>query len=157
MSPSPTPKRTQILPAAPESIPVLVELMRLYWEFEQIRGFDAGNVEQLLAAFLKQPELGRGWIAHDDQQVLGYMLCSRVFSFEHGGPTATIDEIYVIADARGRGVGKLLVATAERAMREQGCVHIEMEVAASNVRAQHFYSVLGFSTRAGYSMMHKAL
>ena len=147
----------QILPAEPESIPVLVELMRLYWEFEQIRGFDAHRAEQLLRSFLSQPDLGRGWIAHDDQQVLGYILCSRVFSFEYGGPTAAIDELYVIADARGRGVGTLLVGTAERAMREQGCVHIEMEVAAQNVRAQHFYSVLGFSSRAGYSMMHKAL
>lgn len=153
MSPSPT----HILPAKLDSIPVLVELMRLYWEFEQIRGFDGSRAEQLLRSFLNQPELGRGWIAHDDNQVLGYLLCSRVFSFEYGGPTATIDEIYVIADARGQGVGKLLIGTAERAMREQGCVHIEMEVAARNVRAQHFYSVLGFSTRAGYSMMHKAL
>jgi len=152
-----SPTSTHIVPAAPDSIPVLVELMRLYWEFEQIRGFDAGNAERLLTAFLKQPELGRGWIALDDRQVLGYLLCSRVFSFEHGGATAAIDEIYVIADARGRGVGKLLVGAAESAMREQGCVHIEMEVSARNVRAQHFYSLLGFSTRAGYSMMHKAL
>ena len=147
----------QILPAEPEFIPVLVELMRLYWEFEQIRGFDTEHAEQLLRAFLRQPDLGRGWIAHDEHQVLGYMLCSRVFSFEHGGPTAAIDELYVIAEARGRGVGSLLVRTAEQAMRAQGCVHTEMEVAARNVRAQHFYSVLGFSTRAGYSMMHKAL
>jgi ribosomal protein S18 acetylase RimI-like enzyme len=154
---SPASTHIQILPAVPDSIPVLVEMMRLYWEFEQIRGFDASNAERLLSAFLKQPELGRGWIALDDQQILGYLLCSRVFSFEHGGPTAAIDELYVIADARGGGVGKLLVGTAERAMRDAGCGHIEMEVATSNVRAQHFYSVLGFSSRAGYSMMHKAL
>jgi ribosomal protein S18 acetylase RimI-like enzyme len=152
-----SPTATQILSAEADSIPALVEMMRLYWEFEQIRGFDAHNAERLLTSFLKQPELGRGWIAFDDQQVLGYLLCSRVFSFEYGGPTATIDEIYVIADARGRGVGKLLVGTAEQVMREQGCVHIEMEVSARNVRAQHFYSVLGFSTRVGYSLMQKAL
>jgi ribosomal protein S18 acetylase RimI-like enzyme len=153
MSPIPT----QIVSAEVDSIPVLVEMMRLYWEFEQIRGFNAQNAERLLSEFLKHPELGRGWIALDDQQVLGYLLCSRVFSFEYGGPTAAIDEIYVIGEARGRGVGKLLVGTAEQAMREQGCVHIEMEVAARNVRAQRFYSVLGFSTRVGYSLMQKAL
>ncbi len=152
-----SPIAIQILPAEADSIPALVEMMRLYWEFEQIRDFDAYNAERLLSSFLKQPDLGRGWIAFDDQQVLGYLLCSRVFSFEYGGPTAAIDEIYVIADARGRGVGKLLVGTAEQAMREQGCVHIEMEVSARNVRAQHFYSVLGFSTRVGYSLMQKAL
>ena len=148
---------THIVPADAQSIPVLVELMRNYWEFEQIRGFSAANATRLLQTFLSQPELGRGWIALDDQQVLGYMLCSRVFSFEYGGPTAAIDELYVVAEARGRGVGKLLVQTAEQEMRASGCVHIEMEVAIRNVRAQHFYSVLGFSSRADYCMMQKAL
>ncbi|MGC3981382.1 MAG: GNAT family N-acetyltransferase [Steroidobacteraceae bacterium] len=148
---------TQILPATADSIPVLVELMRQYWEYEQIRGFDAQSAETLLTGFLSHPDLGRGWIALDHDQVLGYLLCSRVFSFEHGGPTAAIDELYVIAEARGQGVGRLLVQTAEREMRAQGCVHIEMEVAAHNVQAQRFYSLLGFASRAGYSLMHKAL
>ena len=146
-----------ITAAKAESIPVLVELMRLYWEFEQIRGFSAPHAEHLLRGFFTHPELGRGWIAYNDQQVLGYLLCSCVFSFEHGGLTAAIDELFVVSEARSQGVGKLLVKTAEQNMRELGCVHIEMEVATTNVRAQRFYSLLGFATRAGYSMMHKPL
>ncbi len=146
-----------IVPATLDSIPVLVELMRQYWEFEQIRGFSTQHAEVLLSAFLRQTDLGRGWIVLDDRQVLGYLLCSRVFSFEHGGPTAAIDELYVVAEARSQGVGQLLVQTAETQMRQIGCVHIEMEVAAKNFRAQQFYSRLGFASRAGYAMMHKAL
>ncbi|MGE0114621.1 MAG: GNAT family N-acetyltransferase [Steroidobacteraceae bacterium] len=153
MQPSPT----HILPATTDSIPVLVELMRQYWEFEQIRGFSGECAQTLLQSFLSQPQLGRGWIACNEQQILGYLLCSRVFSFEYGGLTAAIDEVYVVSEARGQGVGKMLVRAAETEMRDQGCIHIEMEVAARNVRAQRFYSLLGFTTRAGYSMMHKAL
>lgn len=151
------PSQTYILPASTDTIPVVVELMRQYWEFEQIRGFSAERAEHLLQSFLGQPQLGRGWIAYSDQHVQGYLLCSAIFSFEYGGLTAAIDELYVVADARGQGVGRLLVHTAETEMRERGCVHIEMEVAAKNIRAQHFYSLLGFATRAGYSMMHKPL
>ncbi|MGD9841904.1 MAG: GNAT family N-acetyltransferase [Steroidobacteraceae bacterium] len=143
--------------ARAESIPVLVELMRQYWEFEQIRGFSAEHAEQLLRGFFSHPELGCGWFAYSDQQVLGYLLCSSVFSFAHGGMTAAIDELYVVAEARGQGVGQLLVKTVEDSMRERGFVHIEMEVATHNVRAQRFYSLLNFATRAGYSMMHKRL
>lgn len=153
MQPSPT----HILPATTDFIPVLVELMRQYWEFEQIRGFSADHAETLLQDFFAQPQLGRGWIACNEQQILGYLLCSKVFSFEYGGLTAVIDEVYVVPEARGRGVGKMLVNTAETDMRQLGCVHIEMEVAARNVRAQHFYSLQGFASRAGYSLMHKAL
>jgi ribosomal protein S18 acetylase RimI-like enzyme len=151
------PSATHISSARTESIPVLVELMRQYWEYEQIRGFAATQAEQMLHSFFAHPELGRGWIAYSDQQVLGHLLCSCVFSFEHGGPTAAIDELYVVSAARGQGVGRLLVQTAEQEMRALGCVHIEMEVSARNVRAQRFYSLLGFATRAGYSVMHKAL
>jgi ribosomal protein S18 acetylase RimI-like enzyme len=146
-----------VLPASATHIPVLTELMRQYWEFEQIRGFSVEHANQLLHEFLSHPDLGRGWIAFNDNDVLGYLLCSRVFSFEYGGPTVTIDELYVIADARGRGIGKLLVRTAEASMRELGCVHIEMEVQQHNFRAQQFYSLLGFASRTGYSLMHKAL
>lgn len=151
------PAKTNILPAGKDTIPVLIELMRLYWEFEQIRGFSTGRAEYLLQEFFGHPELGRGWIAYSDQQVLGYLLCSTIFSFEYGGLTAAIDELYVVAEARGRGIGQLLVQTAEAEMRSRGCVHIEMEVATHNVRAQRFYSLMGFASRAGYSLMHKAL
>ncbi len=151
------PSQTYILPAGADTIPVLVELMRQYWEFEQIRGFSAGSAERLLQEFLGRPQLGRGWIAYSDEHVQGYLLCSTIFSFEYGGLTAAIDELYVVADSRGQGVGRLLVQTAESEMRKQGCVHIEMEVAARNVQAQRFYSLMGFASRAGYSLMHKAL
>ncbi len=148
---------THITPAGVSSIPVLTEMMRQYWEYEQIRGFAEQDAARMLSDFFTHPDLGRGWIAYTDQQVLGYLLCSCVFSFEHGGLTAAIDELYVISEMRSKGIGRLLVQTAETEMRERGCVHIEMEVAARNVRAQRFYSLMGFSTRAGYSMMHKKL
>lgn len=151
------PSATHISAAGYESIPVLVELMRQYWEFEQIQGFSDHQAEKMLRSFFSHPELGRGWIAYSDEQVLGYLLCSCVFSFEHGGLCAAIDELYVVRESRSQGVGQLLVQTAETTMRELGCMYIEMEVAAHNVRAQHFYSLLGFATRAGYSMMHKSL
>ncbi len=151
------PASTHISPASVDTIPVVVELMRQYWEFEQIRGFSAQRAERLLQSFFSQPQLGRGWIAYSEQDVLGYMLCSCVFSFEYGGMAAAIDELYVVAESRGQGVGRLLVEHAEAEMRDLGCIHIEMEVAARNVRAQRFYSLLGFATRAGYSMMHKPL
>jgi GNAT superfamily N-acetyltransferase len=146
-----------ITPAGTSSIPVLIEMMRQYWQFEQIRGFDADNAGRMLQEFFSRPEFGRGWIAFNDQQVLGYLLCSCVFSFEFGGLTAAIDELYVIAPARGQGVGKLLVQSAEAQMRDMGCMHIEMEVAEKNFRAQQFYSLLGFASRTGYAMMHKKL
>jgi len=146
-----------VLPVGKDHIPVLVELMRQYWEYEQIRGFAAEHAERLLKDFLSHPDFGRSWIAFNDNQVLGYLLCSRVFSFEYGGITAAIDELYVIAEARGQGVGKLLVGMAEQTMRELGCVHIEMEVQHSNFKAQQFYSLLGFASRTGYSLMHKVL
>lgn len=146
-----------IASAGESSIPALVEMMRHYWELEQIRGFDPQEAERMLHQFFAHPDFGHGWIAFNDDTVLGYLLCSCVFSFEYRGLTAAIDELYVIADARGRGVGRALVQAAELHMRARGCVHIEMEVAEGNFNAQQFYSLLGFASKTGYAMMHKRL
>jgi ribosomal protein S18 acetylase RimI-like enzyme len=143
--------------AQPRDVPELVYLMQQYWDFERIRGFQPEGVAALLQRFMAQPQHGGCWLASRGAETLGYLLCCNLFSFEHGGLIGVIDELYVLPTSQGTGIGKALVTHAEVAMRERGCVLIEMEVAEKNFRAQQFYSLLGFATRGGYSMMHKRL
>ncbi|MHB1005046.1 MAG: GNAT family N-acetyltransferase [Chloroflexota bacterium] len=41
--------------------------------------------------------------------------------------------------ARGGGVGRALFATVERRARNRGCVRIDLDVSASNIRALALY------------------
>jgi len=157
LKPSMTTPTTDIAIARPIDVPQLVQLVRHYWENEQLKSFNEEAISKLISGIVTSPELGQCWIARNAGGMQGYLICSCVPSFEYGGLLALIADLYVAPDARRSGVGQQLVHAAEDAMRARGCVHIAMEVAQKNVRAQQFYSILGFATRAGYSMMHKAL
>jgi len=42
-----------VLPAGTDHIPVLIELMRQYWEYEQIRGFAADQVARSMSVLIR--------------------------------------------------------------------------------------------------------
>jgi len=152
-----TTSTTDIAIARPIDVPQIIHLVGQYWEKEQLKSFSADAIGRLINDVVSRPELGQCWVARNTGVLQGYLICSCVPSFEYGGLLALIADLYVAPDARRSGVGQQLVHAAEHAMRARGCVHIAMEVAQKNVRAQQFYSILGFATRAGYSVMHKAL
>jgi len=154
---NPTTPTITIATARTQDVNALVQLVGQYWEYEQLKPINAEAIAKLISEIIAHPELGQCWIARNAVGIQGYLVCSCVPSFEYGGLLALIADLYVVADARRSGVGQQLVHAAEQFMQERGCVHIAMEVAERNVRAQQFYSILGFATRAGYSMMHKAL
>lgn len=60
--------------------------------------------------------------------------------FTHGGRLG----IGLLAEARGRGLGRRLMTEAIDAARAQGMERIELEVFASNTRAIALYESLGF-------------
>jgi hypothetical protein len=47
-----------VRPAVPADIPQLLALVRRYWDYEHISGFDALRVELLLQQLLSEPRLG---------------------------------------------------------------------------------------------------
>ncbi len=53
----------QIRPAARTDIPQLLPLIRRYWEFEGITGFEALRIELLLQRLLADSAAGAIWLA----------------------------------------------------------------------------------------------
>ena len=63
-------------------------------------------------------------------------------------PTAELSKIYVLPDAHGAGVSRLLMAASLEAARVAGAQGAWLGVNQLNVRAQRFYAKSGF-TRVG--------
>jgi ribosomal protein S18 acetylase RimI-like enzyme len=146
-----------IRPAATADIAGVASLAQRYWEFESIGGFDRPRIEMLLGGLLAEPQRGACWVAESDGQLCGYLLAVLMFSLEHGGLMAEIDELFVSHDMRSAGVGSQLVSQAERSLRERGLVRLQLQLAVDNERARRFYERHGFRRRAGYQLLDKPL
>jgi len=101
-------------------------------------------------AVLDQPELGFLHVARTRTGVVGVAYVSMVWSLEHAGRSAWLEEIYVDPEHRLQGVGtELLHAVVERA-RRLGCAAMDLEVDADHARAE------GLFERAGYRRLPRA-
>jgi ribosomal protein S18 acetylase RimI-like enzyme len=146
---------TSIRLATAADVGKIASLVRRYWEFESIDGFDASRTETLLARLIGAPERGLCWVAETGGDVCGYLLAVFVFSLEHGGLMAEIDEFFIAEGGRSAGAGSELLAQAEREMAQLGLVRVQLQLGVSNRRARAFYERHGFLPRAGYELLDK--
>jgi GNAT superfamily N-acetyltransferase len=138
-------------------VPQLLPLMREYWIFEGIEGFEESRVGPVLSRLLAEPRLGSIWVAQAGGEIVGYLIAVHVLSLEHQGLMAEIDELFVVPEARSRGLGGQLLAVAESALAAGGCVRLQLQIGASNARGHTFYERRGYTRRAGYELLDKAL
>ena len=146
-----------IRPAVPADIPQLLALIRRYWDFEGIDGFEALRVELVLKRLLADEALGLIFVAESQREMVGYLIAVLVMSVEHRGLMGEIDEFFVLPAMRSHGTGSQLLAAAEAALVRRGCVRLQLQLATGNVRARSFYERLGFAARAGYGLLDKPL
>jgi ribosomal protein S18 acetylase RimI-like enzyme len=62
---------------------------------------------------------------------------------------AYLEELYVVPDARGRGLGRELLDEAMAAAREAGAGHIDLGTSEHDTAARALYESSGFTNREG--------
>jgi ribosomal protein S18 acetylase RimI-like enzyme len=75
-----------------------------------------------------------------DGSPIGAAYASSLLSLEHGGPSGWIEELYVLPQWRGRGIGSRLIAEVVAHARESGWRALDLEVEASHQRAISLYA-----------------
>jgi GNAT superfamily N-acetyltransferase len=147
----------EIRPVTAKDIPALLPLIEQYWLFEDITGFDPARVGRELGRAVADPKLASGWIAFVRGEAVGYLLAIYVFSLEHLGLTAEIDEFFVLPSARGKGVGDALLQAAEAEFVRRGCTNVALQLSKGNDSARTFYRAHGYGERAGFELHDKML
>ena len=152
-----SPTQPLIRTASPNDMPALVNLVEQYWSFEDIAGFEASRVESLLRAALFAEGRARCWLAEQAGELGGYLLAVLVFSLEHGGMMAEIDEFFVTPAFRRRGIGAALLLKAENVLQESGVRRLQLQLGSGNARARDFYAARDYARRAGFELWDKGL
>ena len=60
-----------------------------------------------------------------------------------------LEELYVVPDRRGRGLGQALMEAAIQTARSMGAGHIDLGTAETDIAARALYEKLGFSRTEG--------
>jgi len=94
--------------------------------------------------FLERPELGFVWMAHDDRGVAGICVVCYAISTSLGTVVAKLDDVSVLENRRGAGVGTAMLEQLKEELREQSVMRIDVAVHVDNPEAKRFYEKLGF-------------
>jgi len=137
--------------AAPEDIDRLLPLMRDFYFFERL-AYEESRQRGLIAALIEDENLGRLVVCDDAEELIGYAVLGFGFSLEFHGRDCFIDELYVVPERRGKGIGKRAVEFAVSTCRDLGIKALHLEADHFNVRGHEFYRRLGFKDHERHLM-----
>lgn len=66
-----------------------------------------------------------------------------------GALDAYLEELYVVSERRGRGLGRALLEAAMEHSRKRGAAHIDLGTSEADVAARALYESAGFTNREG--------
>ena len=142
--------------AGPDDMERLLPLVAGYHAFEGIETDDAFR-RRALMPLLAGCELGAVWLIGPRGAPVGYIATGLGWSIELGGADAFVDELYLVPEARGQGLGEAALEHLSRELAARGVVALHLEVARENAGAQRFYARKGFQARDTYFLMTRKL
>jgi GNAT superfamily N-acetyltransferase len=132
----------QLIRAATRNdLPAIVALVRALAEFEKLPGPDAA-AEARLAGDFERERFGV-LVAEIDGRVVGFALYFMTYSTFLGRPSLYLEDLFVLPEARRRGIGTGFFQRLIEMARELGCGRFEWTVLDWNEPAQNFYRSLG--------------
>jgi len=129
--------------AVPADAPTLLALIRALAAYEREPDAVETTVD-VLAAQLAAPEPPfAALLAEEDGVVLGFALHFQTYSTWRGRVGVHLEDLFVVPEARGRGVGVALLAALARHAVAIGAARLEWSVLDWNRPAIDFYERLG--------------
>ncbi len=123
----------------------VVALINAYARDPMGRGADLPEaVRRDLVAGLRAHPTTRVFLAFDDAEPVGIMVCFQGFSTFYARPLINVHDLAVLPGYRGRGVGRRLLEAVESAARATNCCKVTLEVRDDNTIARRLYSACGF-------------
>jgi GNAT superfamily N-acetyltransferase len=133
----------RIRPAVAADVPVIAELIRGLARFEKLEP-EVTMTPELLERNLFGPRpYAEALLAEAAGEAVGFALFFHSFSSFLARPGIYLEDLFVVPEHRGRGVGRTLLMALARLAVERGCGRLEWAVLDWNRDAIGFYERLG--------------
>jgi GNAT superfamily N-acetyltransferase len=133
----------EIQTAQPSDLAPVLQLLHTQLQEHDIVLTDQA-LQRATQGLIEDHRLGRILTARLDGGLVGVAVISFLWTLEHGGPAAWLDEVYVEPSRRGEGIGRKLVEAAMQVARDSGCIALDLEVDAGHEAAERLYERMGF-------------
>lgn len=137
-----TPK-TDIRPATPQDVPLILQFIRDLAEFEREPDAVKATEAMLHDALYGPTAVAEAVIAEIEGKPMGFALFFRNFSTWTGKTGLYLEDLYVTPEARGAGVGTALLRHLAKIAHDRGYGRFEWAVLDWNQPAIDFYEKMG--------------
>jgi ribosomal protein S18 acetylase RimI-like enzyme len=146
---------TLIRPAQLSDVTTLATMMiEFYAEAGLV--LDRGRAQAAFERLIKHRELGCVWVLECDSAVAGYVVLTLMYAMEYGALRGFIDDLYVRASFRRRGLAGAALSRVRAYCLESQVSALFVQAGADNDAAQRTYKSAGF-VDTGHQLLARAL
>ncbi len=128
-------------------------LIRALAEYEKLAAQVVGTAQDLQRELFSERPVIEAVIAWDDDSALGFALYFHNYSTFLARRGLYLEDLFVVPDARGRGIGKALIRHCARVAFERRCGRFEWAVLDWNQPAIDFYQSIGATMLSGLAAL----
>jgi len=130
-------------PARPHEAPAVSALLAAQLD-EHAIPLERALLGETVASALLDDGRALVLLARDGGRPIGVAYLSFQLTLEYGGRVVWLEELYVVPERRGQGIGQRLLEACLDVARARGCRAVELEVDVSHARAANLYARAGF-------------
>ena len=145
---------TSFKPLEITDISTITQMMQDFYAIDNYP-MDVEVAKTLFQEFISNEHLGKSWLIYSENEIVGYIILTFIFSFEYGGKIAFVDELFIKETARGKGFGKEAIQFIQREVPKLSLKLLYLEVEPHNENAQKLYLAHDFELHNRKLMKYK--
>lgn len=145
---------TTFKPLEISDISIITQMMQDFYAIDNYP-MDIEVAKTLFQEFISNEHLGKSWLIYSENEIVGYIILTFIFSFEYGGKIAFVDELFIKETARGKGFGKEAIQFIQQEVPKLSLKLLYLEVEPHNENAQKLYLAHDFELHNRKLMKYK--
>lgn len=127
----------------PAEVPELFELIKALAKYERLSHTVTGSAGELKEHLFGDRPYAEAWVAEVGGQLVGFALFFYNYSTFITKPGIALEDLFVLPEYRGRGIGKSLMVSLAKLAIARGCGRLEWSVLDWNEPAIAFHRRIG--------------
>ena len=136
-------KDLRIEPVTEQEFESFLPLIADYQRFYEVEQPDNARNREFFRRFLDPSDDGLLLGARGGGGPLGYACLYWFYTSISAAESVLMNDLFVVPEARGAGVGRALIEASAAVARERGAHHLEWSTASDNETAQRLYDATG--------------